>query len=573
MINPAFYENLVALNSDTHRNLRLDETDFSFARHCTSVPVLYSELIQASQEYPIVFMRAEDSQFRPVVLLGTSENLFVNSDCQWDAKYLPLSVQHYPFDLSGESLLLDEKCAALNHEQGELLIDAEGILQQRVEDEKLALLHFQEEAARTELMTSQLDQLDLFVSCKGRLDIRDQLGNLYLIDEEKFSQIDDAALPPLFHSGAIKLAYLQISSLENIPILMQLKAYRSTENKLKKPQGQVESFPRKRDPDMQRPKLKLAATPQADDEIAAQRKQDVARKLAEEMNRLAQIHKERYAQNATETTPVAPAPNKKQPRLAWALLIPVLAGIAIFWSKSEKTPAPPPAHAVATDAVATHAVNTDPFSGTMISIKPGSFEMGSTDGDADEKPVRTVAIGRAFELAKTEVTQAEWKSVMGSLPEKLSFKNCGDNCPVENVSWNDIHEFIDKLNAKSGKKYRLPSEAEWEYACRAGGTHRYCGSDNLDAVAWYGNKTPHPVATREANAWGLYDMSGNVWEWIEDCYSSHYGDMQGSCDARVLRGGSWSNEADTPRSANRYKRLAKERFNNGGFRLARELAQ
>jgi len=146
-----------------------------------------------------------------------------------------------------------------------------------------------------------------------------------------------------------------------------------------------------------------------------------------------------------------------------------------------------------------------------------------------------------------------------------------------------VQEFIAKLNAQSGKQYRLPSEAEWEYACRAGATQRYCGGDNPDDLVWYGNekvgKSPHPVATRKPNAWGLYDMSGNVWEWVEDCYQNRYSEAQrdgrshtsGQCEARVLRGGSWSNAADTPRAANRYKRTVNDRFNNNGFRLAREL--
>ena len=147
----------------------------------------------------------------------------------------------------------------------------------------------------------------------------------------------------------------------------------------------------------------------------------------------------------------------------------------------------------------------------MVRIPAGSFEMGSNDDD-DGKPPHWVSVG-AFELGETELTQRQWKAVMGwsiSGNNPSGFKNC-DDCPVERVSWNDVQKFIQKLNQKTGKRYRLPSEAEWEYACRAGGWHKYCGSDDVESVAWYiendGYKT-HPVGQKQANAWGLYDMSG-----------------------------------------------------------------
>ena len=109
--------------------------------------------------------------------------------------------------------------------------------------------------------------------------------------------------------------------------------------------------------------------------------------------------------------------------------------------------------------------------------------MGSNDFNA-AKPVHLVTISRSFAIGKTEITQGQWKAMMGSPPAELEFKNCGDDCPVERVSWNDIQEFIRKLNAESGNSYRLPSEAEWEYACRAGGSHDYCGGNNPGAIAW-----------------------------------------------------------------------------------------
>ncbi len=186
--------------------------------------------------------------------------------------------------------------------------------------------------------------------------------------------------------------------------------------------------------------------------------------------------------------------------------------------------------------------------------------MGDTfgDGRSDEKPVHKVCVDD-FYIGKYEVTQGQWKAIMGNNPS--SFSNCGDNCPVENISWNDAQEFINKLNKKTGKNYRLPTEAEWEYAARSGGrSEKYSGGNDIDSVAWYkknsGSKT-HPVGQKSANGLGLYDMSGNVWEWVNDWYSSSYyskspknnpkGPDIGS--ARVLRGGSWYDDAGEARTA------------------------
>ena len=173
--------------------------------------------------------------------------------------------------------------------------------------------------------------------------------------------------------------------------------------------------------------------------------------------------------------------------------------------------------------------------------------------------------GKNYEMGKYEVTQGEWRAVMGNNPSFIT--SCGDTCPVENVSWDDIKEFIRKLNAKTGKQYRLPSEAEWEYACRAGAHQEYCGSDNLDFVAWHvgnsGSKT-HPVGQKQANGYGLYDMSGNLWEWVEDCYD-------GDCAKRVLRGGSWDDGPQFVRAADRSRDVTAYRYFNLGFRLARML--
>jgi len=176
------------------------------------------------------------------------------------------------------------------------------------------------------------------------------------------------------------------------------------------------------------------------------------------------------------------------------------------------------------------------------------------------------SVGPAFALGKYEVTQGQWRAIMGNNPSH--FNNCGDTCPVEQVSWNDAQEFIKKLNAKTGKQYRLPSEAEWEYACRAGAQQEYCGSDNVDSVAWYvsnrGNSSTHPVGRKQPNAWGLYDMSGNVWEWVEDC-------SNGDCAYRVLRGGSWYYDPQGTRAASRYGSRPSNGSYEDGFRLARML--
>lgn len=214
----------------------------------------------------------------------------------------------------------------------------------------------------------------------------------------------------------------------------------------------------------------------------------------------------------------------------------------------------------------------------MVSVKGGCYQMGDTfgDGDADEKPVHEVCMDN-FYIGKYEVTQGQWNEVMGNNPSK--FSSCGDNCPVEQVSWNDAQEFIKKLNQKTGKRYRLPTEAEWEYAARSGGkSEKYSGGNNADSVAWYssisGIKT-HPVGQKRANGLGIYDMSGNVWEWCQDWYSNYGSGSQNnptgtvSGSSRVVRGGSWVNLTGDGRAANRLESDPGHRHFTLGFRLAR----
>lgn len=218
----------------------------------------------------------------------------------------------------------------------------------------------------------------------------------------------------------------------------------------------------------------------------------------------------------------------------------------------------------------------------MVEIPAGSFAMGANNGDPDEKPLHSVTIDKPFAIGKTEVTQAQWQAVMGNNPSY--FQVCGDTCPVEQVSWEDAQSFIKKLNAKTGKQYRLPTEAEWEYACRAGSQKEYCGSDTADFVSWNSYNSgsfffnrPHPVASKQANAFGLYDMSGNVWEWVEDNYhDSYYGAPEdGSAwvngSMRVLRGGSWGYDPKFSRASARSKFAANYHHYSYGFRLARNL--
>lgn len=211
----------------------------------------------------------------------------------------------------------------------------------------------------------------------------------------------------------------------------------------------------------------------------------------------------------------------------------------------------------------------------MVVMPAGSFDMGSNDADDEEKPVRRVTLSRAFAMGRTEVTRGQWRAIMGD-----NSGECGDNCPVEQVSWDAAQEFIRRLNQKTGRYYRLPSESEWEYACRAGGAQEYCGSDSVDSVAWTdknSGKTAHKVAAKLPNAFGLYDMSGNVWEWIEDGSHDNYkgaptdgSAWPGAGLMHMLRGGSWSGDPLTARAANRYGLDAAESSDGIGFRLVRQ---
>jgi sulfatase modifying factor 1 len=233
----------------------------------------------------------------------------------------------------------------------------------------------------------------------------------------------------------------------------------------------------------------------------------------------------------------------------------------------------------------------------MVQVPGGRFTMGQGGTQADEKPAHSVSIS-GFWMGKTEVTQGLYQQVMGKNPS--NFSSCGDSCPVETVSWLDAVTFANKLSELEGLEacytisgsnvswprgrsctgYRLPTEAEWEYAARAGQSTTYAGSNELGDVAWYGDNSgskTHPVAQKDDNAWGLYDMSGNVWEWVWDWYDSDYYQSSSSTDPvgpstgsnRVRRGGSWGGSPSLARVAYRSYVAPSSRYGDLGLRLAR----
>ncbi|MDE6279231.1 MAG: formylglycine-generating enzyme family protein [Paramuribaculum sp.] len=204
----------------------------------------------------------------------------------------------------------------------------------------------------------------------------------------------------------------------------------------------------------------------------------------------------------------------------------------------------------------------------MVRVDGGSFMMGSYSGANDEQPVHSETVS-TFYIGKTEVTQALWAAVMGNNPSYFR----GETRPVEQVSWYDCQEFVERLSRLTGRIFRLPTEAEWEFAARGGTRSRgytYSGSDDVYRVAWYAENsgaTTHPVAQKLDNELGLYDMSGNVWEWTSDNYSSNYNSPRNSSN-RVARGGSWGNSAPGCRVASRYFNSPGNRDADVGLRLA-----
>lgn len=215
----------------------------------------------------------------------------------------------------------------------------------------------------------------------------------------------------------------------------------------------------------------------------------------------------------------------------------------------------------------------------MVYVQGGTFMMGATseqgsDAESDEKPAHQVTLS-GFYIGKYEVTQREWETIMGNNPSAFR----GDNHPVENVSWDDCQEFIRKLNARTGRCFRLPTEAEWEFASRGGiksRGYRYSGSHYLTNVAWYdvnSSEQTHDVGTRQPNELGIYDMSGNVCEWCFDWYGGYSSSSQTNPTGplngtgRVLRGGSWYFDFNCCRSSCRDGDDSDARHNDYGLRL------
>ena len=219
-------------------------------------------------------------------------------------------------------------------------------------------------------------------------------------------------------------------------------------------------------------------------------------------------------------------------------------------------------------------ITVDGVSFKMIKVEGGTFQMGSENGYDWETPVHSVTLSDYY-IGETEVTQELWQAVMGSNPSEFK----GDNLPVETVSWNDCQEFISKLNQKTGRRFALPTDAQWEFAARGGNKSRgyeYSGSNNIDDVAWYMDNSSvqtHPVGTKMANELGLYDMSGNVSEWCSDRYgyysSSSQTDPTGPSTGsyRVSRGGGWRYSASGCRSTFRSGYGPGSRYNFLGLRL------
>lgn len=227
----------------------------------------------------------------------------------------------------------------------------------------------------------------------------------------------------------------------------------------------------------------------------------------------------------------------------------------------------------------TQTVTVGGVSFKIVAVEGGTFQMGAPFSDTDafefEKPQHYVTLSNYY-IGETEVTQALWQAVMGSNPSNWK----GEKLPVEMVSWNDCQGFINKLNEMTGKKFRLPTEAEWEYAASGGKYsqgYKFAGGNDLDAVAWNTNNSDnktHQVATKAANEIGLYDMSGNVWEWCQDWYGSYGSEIvtnpQGNPSgyARVYRGGSWGYGERYCRSKMRNSYNPSTNNHGLGFRLA-----
>ena len=220
------------------------------------------------------------------------------------------------------------------------------------------------------------------------------------------------------------------------------------------------------------------------------------------------------------------------------------------------------------------------FEPETVLVQGGSFQMGSNGDGENEKLVHIVTLN-SYYIGKYELTQKQWRDVMRSDPAKLAFSGC-DDCPVERVSWEEVQIYLQQLNLKTGKHYRLPTEAEWEFAARGGNSSKnytYSGSDSIVDVAWYeanSSGKAHTVHGLQANELGIYDMTGNVWEWCSDWFDENYYERSPAQNPkgadsgfyRVARGGGWGATSANCRVAFRYKFTPSLRNNRLGFRVA-----
>ncbi|MEO5345741.1 MAG: SUMF1/EgtB/PvdO family nonheme iron enzyme [Magnetococcus sp. YQC-9] len=258
----------------------------------------------------------------------------------------------------------------------------------------------------------------------------------------------------------------------------------------------------------------------------------------------------------SSSSAVAAAPSQVRKPLLWLLAVTVVAWAGVmgwhFWSEERH------------------------LNMKFVIVPQGCFQMGSNENPR-EAPQHEVCV-EWFYLSQYEVTQAQWESVMGNNPSLIT--GCGADCPVNGVSWEQIQEFIHKLNSRGGARFRLPTEAEWEYACRAGERYRYCGGDDPDLLAWHlGNARGdiHPVGQKSPNAFQLYDMSGNVWEWVADRYDetsyaqSSRMNPKGATDGptRVFKGGSVKSNPEFTHPTQRNHADPRIRYGDLGFRLVK----
>jgi len=231
------------------------------------------------------------------------------------------------------------------------------------------------------------------------------------------------------------------------------------------------------------------------------------------------------------------------------------------------------------------AARAEPVAATieLVNVPGGCYPMGYETGEKHERPVHKECV-QPFAIGKHEVTQAQWQAAMGTNPSR--FSSCGADCPVEQVSWNDVQIFLRKLNDEKAGVFRLPTEAEWEYACRSGGRDEvYPGgvaAAELAKIAWYNKdeagNTTHPVGKKAANGLGIHDMAGNVWEWVQDTFTTPYGAVAGTKEARiedkrVVRGGSWDGKANYVRCGIRNRYEPDKRDFRIGVRVVKEIGK